>query len=162
ADVAARLFHPIAAHATPDALTLEGEGFHHLVHVLRARAGDEVEVFDGRGRRFPGKLERVDDEHALVRLGPPEAASAATRAVFVVQGVPKGERMDYVVQKGTELGATAFLPFAAERSVVRLEGTRADTRRARWSRIAEEAARQCGRADVPPVHGIAPLAESLA
>jgi 16S rRNA (uracil1498-N3)-methyltransferase len=78
-----------------------------------------------------------------------------------MQGLPKGDKLELVLQKATELGAASLYPVETARSVVRLEGRRAEERRARWQRIAEEAARQCGRADVPTVEPIAPLLASL-
>jgi 16S rRNA (uracil1498-N3)-methyltransferase len=127
--------------------------------VLRLVAGDAVEVFDGRGgvwdaQLLPGLMEAV--------LGPRREASRTGAEVRLVVALARGEKMDLVVQKATELGVTAIVPFESERSVVRLEGGRAEERARRWRRIAEEAARQCGRADVPEVAAPAALARALA
>ena len=81
------------------------------------------------------------------------------RTVTWVQAIAKGEKMDQIVRDATELGATRIVPVAAERSIVRLQESpgRADARRERWERIAVEAARQCGRGDVPQIDPLRPL-----
>ncbi|MGZ3458849.1 MAG: RsmE family RNA methyltransferase, partial [Archangium sp.] len=84
----------------------------------------------------------------------------ASREVHILQGLPKGDKLEWVLQKGTELGATAFHPVAAARSVVKLEPRRAEERTTRWMKIVEEAARQCRRNDVPLVHAPRPLLEA--
>lgn len=131
---------------------------HYLAEVLRLAAGAAVEVFDGRGGRWAGRLEPGLD---AVALGPREDARGAGAEIALLFALAKGEKADLVVQKATELGVARLVPFAAERSVVRLEGERAEERARRWRRIAEEAARQCGRADVPDVATPAPLEAAL-
>ncbi|HSD20891.1 MAG TPA: 16S rRNA (uracil(1498)-N(3))-methyltransferase [Anaeromyxobacter sp.] len=139
---------------------LTPEARHYLRDVLRLGPGAEVEVFDGRGSAFSA---RVDAAFEALLLGAPRAgAGAAARAeVWLLAALAKGEKMDLVVQKATELGAAGIAPFAAERSVVRLEPDKGEERARRWRRIAEEASRQCGRADVPLVRAPAPLAAAL-
>jgi len=150
----------LAPGAHEGALTVDGPRLHYLTRVLRLRQGDALEVFDGQGHTFAATVEALSDDAATLALGPARDAPTA-RAVTVVQGLPKGDKLELVLQKGTELGAAAFAPALAARSVVKLEGKQAQ-RLARWQRIAEEAARQCGRADVPHVFPPAPLAEAVA
>jgi 16S rRNA (uracil1498-N3)-methyltransferase len=118
----------------------------HLA-VLRLGPGAEVELFDGTGRRFRSLL--AEGGLRVVEELPREPARRAD--VVLVQALAKGEKMELVVQKATELGASRIVPLAAERAVVRLEGERGASRAARWRKVAEEAARQCGRSDVPRV-----------
>src|SRR5690348_356975 len=127
-------------------ITLTPEQLRHIA-VLRLRPGDEIEVFDGRGARHRARL-----EEAGLRLGE-ELPREAERGVQVtlVQALAKGEKMDLVVQKATELGVARIVPLASERSVVKLEGGRASSRTERWRKIAQEAARQSQRADVPQI-----------
>lgn len=138
---------------------LTAEGRHYLAEVLRLAPGDEVEVFDGRGGRYPGRLEAG---LRSVRLGPREEAAARGAELSLLFALSKGEKTELVVQKATELGAVRVVPFAAERSVLRLDRAKGEERARRWRKIAEEAARQCGRADVPEVPAPLPLAEALA
>jgi 16S rRNA (uracil1498-N3)-methyltransferase len=141
-------------------VTLSGERRHYLVHVLRLGEGSALEVFDGAGRSFEARVASVDADAVRLVLG--EARHApASREVHILQGLPKGDKLEWVLQKGTELGATAFHPVATARSVVKLEPRRAEERTSRWSRIVEEAARQCRRNDVPRVHPPRPLVEAV-
>lgn len=139
----------------PAALALPEDKRHYVEHVLRLTEGDALEVFDGAGHAWDARLLAG----GLVALGARREARAA-RPLAVVQGLPKGDKLELVLQKGTELGAAAFHPVACARSVVKLEPRRAQERVQRWGRIAEEAARQCGRADVPAVHAPLPLEEA--
>ncbi len=90
-------------------------------------------------------------------LGPP-AASQPGRYVILVQSLPKADKMEWIIQKATELGASAFAPVHSARSVVRLRGARLEQRLQRWRSIAQQAARQCGRSDVPEILPAEPIA----
>lgn len=138
---------------------LTPEARHHLCDVLRLGPGARVELFDGAGGAWDAAL--ADDLASLVLLGPRREAPRAGAPIALLFALAKGEKNDLVVQKATELGAARLAPFAAARSVVRLEGERARDRAERWRRVAEEAARQCGRADVPEVLEPAPLGAAL-
>jgi 16S rRNA (uracil1498-N3)-methyltransferase len=127
------------------------------VAVLRLRPGDEIEVFDGRGARHRASL-----EEGALRLGEalPREAERAVQ-VTLVQALAKGEKMDLVVQKATELGVARIVPLASERSVVKLDARRGASRTERWRKIAQEAARQSQRADVPRIDEPATWADVL-
>jgi 16S rRNA (uracil1498-N3)-methyltransferase len=137
---------------------LTPEASHYLRDVLRLAPGAELELFDGEGGSYPARL---DEGFLALRLGDRREARPAL-SLWLLAALAKGEKMDLVVQKATELGATQLVPFAAERSVVRLDPEKGEARAERWRRIAAEAARQCGRADVPVVRAPVPLAEALA
>jgi 16S rRNA (uracil1498-N3)-methyltransferase len=134
------------------------EARRYLADVLRLSPGTRIEVFDGRGGRYGAE---IGPGFEWVALGPREAAPAASVEIALVVALAKGEKMDLVVQKATELGVARLLPFEAERSVIRLEPGKGEERASRWRRIAAEAARQCGRADLPEVAAPAPLAGAL-
>lgn len=149
--MAAPRFHvdlPLAPHtvvALPEATA------HHALRVLRLRAGTTVVLFDGRGGEYPGRLE-VEGRKASVVLEaavPREAESPL--AITLVQAVPSGDKMDWVVEKAVELGACAVQPVQSERSVLRLSAERAEKRRLHWQAIAIAASEQCGRNRVMPV-----------
>jgi len=139
---------------------LTAEARHYLCDVLRLGAGAAVELFDGEGGAWDASL--GDDLATLVLAGGRRVAPRAGAPIALVFALAKGEKNDLVVQKATELGAVRVAPFAAARSVVRLGADRARGRAERWRRIAEEAARQCGRSDVPEVAAPASLAAALA
>lgn len=136
---------------------LTAEARHYLRDVLRLRPGEALEVFDGQGGVYGASYADGD----ALALGPRRAAPPPGACVWIAFALARGDRGDLVVQKATELGASRFLPWQAERSVVRLDASRAAGRTRRWRRIAAEAARQCGRADVPEVEAPGSLAAAL-
>src|SRR6266700_3563747 len=141
---------------------VEGEAHRHLARVLRARAGDTLTLFDGQGHEVDAVVVAVERERTTLALGAPRtAAPAAGARPVLLQSLARGERMDWIVQKTTELGVAEIIPVAAERSVARVPAREAPARRARWEKIAREAARQCGRADVPTIGEPAALAAAL-
>ena len=144
--------------AREGALAVTGAVCHHLARVLRLRAGDAVELFDGRGHSFSARVVEVGAEAVRLEVGPGRAAPPS-RPVAVVQGLPKADKLEWVLQKGTELGASAFFPVTTARSVVKLSGP-GGAKQARWQRIVDEAARQCGRALVPRVEAPRALLEA--
>ncbi|GAB1575496.1 16S rRNA (uracil(1498)-N(3))-methyltransferase [Bordetella petrii] len=128
-----------ARMALPDALA------HHAVRVLRLRAGSPIVLFDGAGGEYPATLE-IDGKaaHAVLGAHDPREAELAGR-IILVQGLPSGDKMDWVVEKAVELGASRVCPIAAQRSLLQLDGARLAKRVAHWSRIAQAASEQCGR-----------------
>ncbi len=132
------------------------------VQVLRLQPGDQVTLFDGRGGEYTATVTRMGrsdvdvhvDSHAQVEREAPVA-------VHLISGMPANERMDWLVEKATELGATSIQPLAAARSVIKLSGERADKRKERWQAIAISACEQCGRNRVPDVQSPVSLADWL-
>ncbi|MGO9831854.1 MAG: RsmE family RNA methyltransferase [Myxococcaceae bacterium] len=147
------------AQDTAAPVRVDKEAFHHL-RVLRLGPGDTLEVFNGKGRAWPAEVLAVEADFALLRLGPGHTALTG-RAISLIQALPKADKLELVLQKGTELGAHAFYPAFSERSLVRLTVAAAETRRTRWQRIVDEAARQCGRADSPHVYPVQSLLEAV-
>jgi 16S rRNA (uracil1498-N3)-methyltransferase len=138
--------------------SLTPEARHYLRDVLRLAPGDEVELFDGEGGAWGA---RIAGDFETLELGARRAPLRAGATVWLLFALSRGEKADLVVQKATELGVARLVPWAAERSVVRLEGERARSRARRWRRIVEEAARQCGRDDVPAVGAATSLEAAL-
>jgi 16S rRNA (uracil1498-N3)-methyltransferase len=139
------------AVARPDAASL-----HYMADVLRLPPGAPLEVFDGAGNAWDASFTGSE-----LRLGERRPAPRPGATVWLAFALARGEKGDWIVQKGTELGVSRLVPWQAERSVVRLEPDRAAERARRWRRIAEEAARQCGRAEVPEVALPGTLAAAL-
>jgi 16S rRNA (uracil1498-N3)-methyltransferase len=136
---------------------LDGEPHRHLAKVLRLQPGDGVLVFDGGGTEIEARVLAVGPKTIELSLGPRRAVALAPVNVTLLQAVPKGERMDLIVQKATELGVAAIVPVLTTRSVAKPGASRSR----RWQTIAQEAARQSGRADVPQVSDPLPLAEAV-
>jgi 16S rRNA (uracil1498-N3)-methyltransferase len=155
-----RVFCPVP-DPPPDKLWLDGERFHYLTRVLRLQAGDSLEVFDGKGRTFAARIRSVGPSALELELGL-ERFAPQTRPIVLLQGLPKGEKLDWILQKGTELGMTSFAAVAMQHSVAKLRPSQIEERRERWQKIAEEAARQSGRADVPLILPYQPLSEAIA
>jgi 16S rRNA (uracil1498-N3)-methyltransferase len=152
-----RIFVP-PERLTGDRVELAGEAHRHLARVLRVAPGDAVVVFDGRGEEIDATVVTVAARAVTLALGTRRRQVLAGVAITLLQAVPRGERMDLLVQKTTELGVARIVPVIAARSVVRPAADRAR----RWQSIAEEASRQSGRADVPEVTPPQPLAQALA
>ncbi|MFO7871607.1 MAG: RsmE family RNA methyltransferase [Kiritimatiellia bacterium] len=127
---------------------------HHLLRVLRARPGLEVRVFDGRGRECTARVRKASgsgDTSLLERVSEIRFVERSEPEIILFQCVPKGRRMDLVVEKATEMGASGILPVVSQRTAVRLPGGGGCKRRERWRRIAVSAAGQSGRAWVPEI-----------
>lgn len=135
----------------------------HLVRVLRLREGDPCVLFNGDGHDHPARLVAVGKREVRARV---EARVAVEREsplrLVLLQGVARGEKMDLILQKATELGVSAIRPLFSERSEVRLDEARAEKRLAHWRQVVASACEQCGRATVPEVAAPVPLHEALA
>jgi 16S rRNA (uracil1498-N3)-methyltransferase len=140
---------------------VRGDSLSYVRDVLRLRAGDPIELFDGEGHAWPSKLERFVDDGAIVSLGARIERPFTGVRVTLLQGLAKADKLELVVQKAVELGASALVPVAMERSVVKLDAKKAADRAERWQKIADEAARQSTRADTMRVEPVQPLAGVL-
>lgn len=132
-------------------LTLPESVLRH-VQVLRLKEGDPLTLFNGHGGEYPATLTRLEKRAATAELGELAELSRESRLeIGLAQAVASGEKMDFILQKGVELGISAFQPLQSERSVVRLAGERAEKRVARWQDIVISACEQSGRNRVPQV-----------
>ncbi len=144
---------------------LGGAAYHYLAHVLRVAPGQPLILFDGSGRERAAEVERVDAQTAWLRLSPcrPAAVPPPTVPITLLAGLTRGGSLDRVTREATELGVHELGAVVCERSVaVPPAGRRRRQREQRLQRIAATAAAQCGRADVPGVGPIRPLAQALA
>ncbi len=133
------------------------------VQVRRLQPGAALALFDGSGAEWPAQVLAIGRASARVALGASQAvARELPVAVTLAVCVPANERMDALVEKAAELGAVGIVPLLSERSVLRLDGERAARRRAHWQAIVAAACEQCGRARVPTVQPLQPLAQWLA
>jgi 16S rRNA (uracil1498-N3)-methyltransferase len=130
---------------------------HHL-HVVRQQSGDELVLFNGEGGQVRARLADIGKRRASAEVLAVEAVDVELPfRVTLAQGLPEGSKMDWIVEKAVELGAAAIVPLAAQRSVVRLSGDRADKRLAHWQAVVVSASEQCGRnrlAGVAPVQDV--------
>lgn len=157
-----RLYLPQGMSAG-QSVALDKDQSHYLGRVLRMRRGDGLSVFDGRGAEFDATIASLTRDGAVLELGatvPPLPESPLS--VCLVQGISRGERMDYTIQKATELGVARIRAVVTARSVVRLDERRAEKRLDHWRRVAVAASEQCGRSRVPQLDPPEPLPAALA
>ncbi|SRR5690606_14683525 len=141
-------------------LALDDNAANHVARVLRMQAGQQIRLFNGDGQDYPATLVDVGKRHVLVDIGEPVTAAAESPLrIHLGQTMSRGDRMDYAVQKATELGVHAITPLHSERCEVRLKGERQEKREGHWQQVAVSACEQSGRAVVPAVHPVQPLAE---
>lgn len=131
---------------------ITGDDAHHIANVMRARTGDSIIVSDGVSREALAAVSEIGKGRvtaAVIELRPPSAEPAIL--VTIAQSLPKGDKMETVIQKGTEIGAVRFVPFVSERTVVQYDAKKESKRLERWHKIAKEAAEQAHRGQVPDV-----------
>jgi len=139
-------------------IEVNGDRAHYLGKVLRLRAGDSVSVFNGDDGEFAATLGKLSKNGVTIELGPALAvASESALKIHLVQCVSRGERMDFVVQKATELGVKRITPVLSEYGVVKLTPDRAGKRREHWQKVAISACEQSGRVRPPLVESPLPL-----
>jgi len=143
-------------------VALTGSAARHLTRVLRLRPGQALTLFNGGGGEYAATIEAVHGEKVAVAVGEAQAIERESPlSLTLAQGVSRGERMDLVVQKATELGASSIVPLLTERSVVRLSAPQAARKLEHWCAIAVSACEQSGRNRLPKVLPPLPLADFL-
>ena len=154
-------FHVALPLQTGLEFALPGGAARH-VQVLRLQPNDAITLFDGGGCDWAASVVRMGRSEVVVRIGDPVVVERELPlAVTLALGMPANERMDWLVEKATELGAAAIEPLHCERSVLRLSGERAEKKRSHWQAVATAAAEQCGRARVPVIAPVSSIAERL-
>ena len=150
-----RILHP---NLSPGPNQLSEEASHHLVRVLRATVGDAVVLFNGLGQEAQAVLTEAHPKQSVCQAQALESINRESPAhITVIQALCLGDKMDWVVQKACELGASQLIPVRTARSQLKLDGDRAAKRQAHWQRIADSAAAQCGRNQVMTVGAIVSL-----
>lgn len=144
-----------------EAIAITGGDAHHLAHVMRAQIGDAITVVDAAGQAAEMAVTELTRDAVHLRTQRLLPAETEDREVVLVQALLKGEKMDFVVQKAAELGAVCVCPIVTEHVVVRYDAKKAAAKAARWQKIADEAAKQCGRRMLMRVAPIVSLTELL-
>jgi len=143
-------------------IRIDGNEVKHIRKVLRLKKGDGIVVFDGLGKEYEGTILDEGPSSVVIRIQnilPSEKESQLE--VTLAQGLLKGEKMDYLIQKATELGVKEIIPFFSSRSVPLLDKSGRLRRHHRWERIAIEASKQCGRGVVPKIEYLQDYPEML-
>ena len=133
-------------------LRVEGDEVRHIRRVLRLKTGDEATIFDGSAREYKGKIVEEGPSSVVILIQDIlPSKSESFLEITLAQGLLKGEKMDYVIQKATELGIEEIVPFVSSRSIPQLDKEKKIKRHQRWEKIAIEASKQCGRGVVPKI-----------
>lgn len=134
---------------------ITGEEALHLARVLRLAAGDEIVVCDGSSREYLATLTSVSAKECTAAIKTQRLCPAESQVrICLFQGLAKGDKMEWVIQKATELGVAGIFPVMTKYSVIRLDEAKAANKTQRWERVAKEAAKQCGRALPPVIHPV--------
>lgn len=143
--------------------TIQGDAANHIARVLRLERGDALVLFDGRGGEYAARIEEFRKGAVIVAVGDRAAVvRESPLSLTLAQGVSRGERMDWVVQKATELGVSRIVPVLTERTVVKLDAKQAERKLLHWQGIATAACEQSGRDRIPAIDAPLALTEFLA
>ena len=136
--------------ATGKRLVVEGSAANHITRVLRLRSGDLLTVFDGSGGEFGARIEEFRKDSVVVTVEEHRPLDRESPLpLTLAQGISRGERMDWIIQKATELGTSRIVPLFTKRSMVRLDERQAERKLQHWRAIAIAACEQCGRNKLP-------------
>lgn len=137
--------------------TVSGSDYRHIVKVLRLQIGDEITLFDESGTEHLGTIKKITTKEIRVAIAESKVVETESKLyIHLLQGIPKGDKMDLIVEKTTELGVKTIVPVITERSQVR------ETKKSmRWQRIATESSKQCGRVTPPEIHEPVSFKEAL-
>ncbi len=143
-------------------VTLTGDQHRHLAHVLRLKAGAPVTLFDGTGGEYAAVIEVINRSSSTLQTGEfRDVSKESALRIRLVQGIGRGERTDYAIQKAVELGVSSIVPVLTRRGVVRLNAERARKRLSHWQGIVIHACQQCGRNQLPELCPVISLDEWL-
>lgn len=132
--------------------TIEGDAANHIARVLRLKSGDALVLFDGRGGEHAARIEELRRGAVIVEVGErSDLWRESPLSLTLAQGISRGERMDWVMQKATEIGVTRIVPVLTERTVVKLDSRQSQRKLQHWQGIATAACEQCGRTRMPDI-----------
>jgi len=143
-------------------VTIKGDEARHIAQVLRLKERDKIKVFTGKGKEYLTEIIQASKKEVIGEiLKESRLNTEPPIEITLVQGLPKSDKMDLIVQKATELGVKRIIPVITQRTIIRLDKEKAKVRRIRWQRIALEAAKQSGKAIIPGVDAITTFVQSL-
>lgn len=156
-----QMFYVEPGQIQGDRVTISGPDVNHIRTVLRMRPGEEVAVSDQRSFHACCRIETLQADQVVLTAKEALADTELSAEVILYQGLPKGDKMEWIIQKNTELGVARIVPVAMERSIVKLDGKKVAARLERWQAVAESAGKQSGRTRVPQVEAVMSYAEML-
>lgn len=142
---------------------IEGSDVNHVKNVLRMKLGEELEICDGKDKKYLCEIEEMTSDYVCARiLEELKADTELPSKLYLFQGLPKGDKMELIIQKAVELGVYEIVPVATKRAVVKLDDKKASKKVERWNSIAEGGAKQSGRSFIPEVTSVMSYKEALA
>ena len=145
-----------------DTISLNREESRHLKTVLRVKQGELLELFDGKGRTCSASINRIENHSIAITLcSEPNLHPKPSCAITLFVCISKGKRMDWTVEKATEIGVAKIVPVISERTIVRLSQKEGESKAERWRRVAQDAARQCHSAWMPEISPPLSFAQTL-
>ena len=142
---------------------ITGMEAHHILDVMRLKKTDKVVTFDGTGREYTGFIKDVKRKSLTVEITETRGgvSNKGNPEITIIQAITKKEKMDYIVEKATELGVNSIMPVVAARTIPEWDEPKKKKQADRWQAIAKEASKQCGRPDVPVIQTIRPFKEAV-
>lgn len=142
-------------------IRLYGENFHHLQKVLRGKIGEEIIISSGETVDYHCRIQGYGEDHAVLSVSFLEEAHELRTKVILLQALPKGEKMELIIQKAVELGVSEMIPLDSENCIVQLKGEKAEKKRLRWQGISEAAAKQSKRSVIPVIAPVSTWKEAF-
>jgi 16S rRNA (uracil1498-N3)-methyltransferase len=143
----------VKEYETNGQMVISGDDYHHIHRVMRMAEEDKLICVDSSGKSYICTIAEITDKKIICNVVECEGGTSELPIhVTIASGLPKGDKLEWIIQKGTELGAAQFVPFTAARSIVKWDAKKADKKVERWQKIAKEAAEQSHRNIVPTVH----------
>ena len=139
----------------PRYIEITGKDVNHIKNVLRKKIEDKIEICNQEtGQAYSCEIEQIDDKKVITKIIKEIEKNENTVKIDIYQGLPKAEKMELIIQKSVELGANSIIPVALNRCIVKLDGKDEIKKVERWQKIAESAAKQCGRDNIPEIKNI--------
>lgn len=143
-------------------ISVTGEEAHHIADVMRLKVKDKVITFDGTGKEYIGVIKEVGKKSVIIEVTDTRnAPKAKAPRITLVQAIPKREKIEYLIEKATELGVGSIVPVFTERTIPDWDDEKKASRVIRWRKIAREASKQCGRLDIPNIPDIAQFSDII-
>lgn len=143
-------------------IVITGPDVNHIRNVLRMRAGEELLAADGQGSEYRCILRELQDSEIRAEICRKLSGSAELPSrITLFQGLPKSDKMDFIIQKCVELGVFRIVPVTTKRTVVKLDAKKEESRRKRWTAVSESAAKQSGRGIIPEISGVQSFREAV-
>ena len=141
---------------------IEGQDVNHIKNVLRMKIGEELQISDGNNKKYLCEIASMTSDEVCLQIKEELISDTELPSkLYLFQGLPKSDKMEFIVQKAVELGVYEIIPVATKRAVVKLDDKKAKKKIERWQQIAESAAKQAGRGVIPEVHDVMSFKEAL-